>query len=273
MLFSGNSNLNALFNLSVAVYIMKILISNDDGLHAEGLQVLAEALSVVAEIKVVAPDRDRSGASSSLTLHKPLYVLEHDNGYMSLNGTPADCMHLAVNGFASNWKADRVVSGINMGSNLGDDVLYSGTIAAAIEGRFLPAFPIAVSLAGKRHFQTAAEMVLRILALEDQFRLAPRTILNINVPDLPWSHIKGIRVTRLGNRKQAEMAVSGKDPRGKPYFWLSKAGEPAMADEGTDFHAISQGYISVTPLTLDMTDHNQLPDLAQLVLSHICVQK
>ena len=246
---------------------MKILISNDDGLHAEGLRVLAEVLSTVADVKVVAPDRDRSGASSPLTLHKPLYVLEHSNGYMSLNGTPADCMHLAVNGLAGNWRADRVISGINIGSNLGDDVLYSGTVAAAIEGRFLPAFPIAVSLAGKQYLQTAAEIVLRILALGNQFMLAPRTVLNINVPDLPWSDIKGIWVTRLGSRKQAEMALSGKDPRDKPYFWLSKAGEPAMADEGTDFHAISQGYISVTPLTLDMTDYNQLSDLEKLVHS------
>ena len=251
---------------------MKILISNDDGVYAPGIQVLAETLSTIAEIKVIAPDRDRSGASSSLTLHKPLYLQKHHNDYTSLNGTPADCMHLAINGFASDWHADRIISGINLGSNLGDDVLYSGTVAAAIEGRFLPKPPIAVSLAGSvtgnQHFQTAAEIVMRILVMEDEFKLAPRTLLNINVPDLPWSKIKGIRITRLGHRKQSEMAVQGKDPRGKPYFWLSKAGEPAMADEGTDFHAIKSGYISITPLTLDMTDHNQLNALAQ-VLEHM----
>lgn len=248
---------------------MKILLSNDDGVYAKGIQVLAETLSAIAEIKVVAPDRDRSGSSSSLTLHKPLYLQEHANGYISLNGTPADCMHLAINGFASDWQADRVISGINLGSNLGDDVIYSGTVAAAIEGRFLPKFPIAISLAGTENFQSAAEMMLRILALEDQFQLAPRTVVNINVPDLPWHQIKGIRITRLGHRKQSEMAVRGKDPRGKSYFWLSKAGEPAMADEGTDFHAIKEGYISITPLTLDMTDHHQLSLLTQLINTNL----
>ena len=242
---------------------MKILISNDDGVHAKGLQVLAEYLSSIAEIRVIAPDRDRSGASSSLTLHKPLYQLQHHNGYTSINGTPADCMHLAINGFAGEWQADRVISGINMGSNLGDDVIYSGTVGAAIEGRFLPQVPIAVSLTGTTHFASAAEAVLRILAIDSQLQLQPRTVLNINVPDLPWNDIKGIRVTCLGHRKQSEMAVQGKDPRGKPYFWLSKAGEPAVADEGTDFHAVHSGYISVTPLTLDMSDHKHLAALAE----------
>jgi 5'-nucleotidase len=237
---------------------MKILISNDDGYRAEGLQALAQALSPLAEITVVAPDRNRSGASNSLTLDVPLRVYEYDaHRYYVGNGTPTDCVHLAISGLF-DFEFDMVVSGINDGANLGDDVLYSGTVAAAIEGRFLGLPAIAISLG--RHFATAArvaaELVMRI-----QRSPLQSTILNVNVPDVPYEQLKGYQATRLGNRHRSERIVRSEDPRGRPVYWVGPAGLGQDAGPGTDFHAVANGYVSVTPLQIDLTRHSMLEDM------------
>lgn len=238
---------------------MKILLSNDDGYRAEGLRCLKEALAGVAPLTLVAPDRNRSGASHSLTLDVPLRVeqAEPDTWYV-INGTPTDCVHLAITGLFDH-EFDMVVSGINDGPNLGDDVLYSGTVAAAIEGRFLGLPTIAMSLVCgpgvEPHFATAAriarELVLRLLAKS----LHQSMILNVNVPDLPYDELKGFEVTRLGNRHRAEAAVKGLDPRGRQIYWVGAAGSTQDAGPGTDFHAVANGFVSVTPLQVDLTRH------------------
>lgn len=236
---------------------MRILVSNDDGVLAPGIQVLAEALSDIAEIYVMAPDRNRSGASNSLTLSNPLRVRQLDsNGYYSVEGTPTDCVHLALTGFF-DFKFDMVVSGINEGANLGDDVLYSGTIAAAMEGRNLGFPAIAVSLAGRpiTHYETAAAIVKNLALKLKSDPLRSQTILNINVPNLPLNRLSGIQVTRLGTRHAAEPTVATTDPRGRPIYWIGPPGEKADSGPGTDFHAISQNAVSITPLHLDMTHY------------------
>lgn len=235
---------------------MRILVSNDDGVLAEGLHTLVKALSVFAEVVVMAPDRNRSGASNSLTLSRPIRVRQLDNGYYSVEGTPTDCVHLALTGFF-NTPFDMVVSGINEGSNLGDDVLYSGTVAAAMEGRNLGLSSIAVSLAGHDHYLTAAKTVSRLVLALNQKPLPAKTILNVNVPNLPLEEIQGLQLTRLGTRHNAEPMVKTEDPRGRPIYWVGPPGKEADAGPGTDFHAVSQGYVSMTPLQLDMT-HYQL---------------
>jgi 5'-nucleotidase len=244
---------------------MKILISNDDGYRAEGLTALTESLASLAEVTVVAPDRNRSGASNSLTLDIPLRVSTFGtNRYVVLNGTPTDCVHLAISGLF-DYDHDMVVSGINDGANLGDDVLYSGTVAAAIEGRYLGLPALALSLVVEResgqHFATAArvatEMVLRLQRLP----LHAATILNINVPDLPYEQLKGYAVTRLGFRHRAERIVPTLDPRGRPVYWVGPAGAGQDTGEGTDFHAVANGMVSVTPLQIDLTRHSMLEDL------------
>lgn len=243
---------------------MKILISNDDGYRAAGLTALTDSLASLAEVTVVAPDRNRSGASNSLTLDIPLRVSSFGTDrYCVLNGTPTDCVHLAISGLF-DYDHDMVVSGINDGANLGDDVLYSGTVAAAVEGRYLGLPALALSLVTERdsgqHFDTAArvaaEMVMRI-----QHSPLHSTILNINVPDLPYEQLKGYAVTRLGFRHRAERIVPTLDPRGRPVYWIGPAGAGQDTGEGTDFHAVANGFISVTPLQIDLTRHSMLDDL------------
>lgn len=235
---------------------MKILISNDDGVHAPGLALLAASLGKIADITVVAPDRNRSGVSNSLTLEHPLRVVTAVNGFYSVNGTPTDCVHLAVTGLLKETP-DMVVSGINEGSNLSDDVLYSGTVAAATEGRFLGLPSIAVSLAGPRcvHYDTAAQVAKLMVERLRVTPLTSDTILNVNVPDLPFAELKGIQVTRLGTRHLAEPTIKALDPRGRKIFWVGQPGPEQDAGPGTDFYAVNTGYVSVTPLHLDLTHY------------------
>ncbi|MCX7117610.1 MAG: 5'/3'-nucleotidase SurE [Legionellales bacterium] len=235
---------------------MRILVSNDDGVHAPGLRELVRELSTVASIEVMAPDRNRSGASNSLTLSRPLTVRHLENGHHSVEGTPTDCVHLALTGFFEEM-AHLVVSGINEGANLGDDILYSGTVAAAMEGRYLGLPAIAVSMVGHhiQHYETAAVIVRQLVLKLSTHPLPLKTILNVNVPDLPLNEIKGLEVTRLGTRHSAEPMVKEFDPRGRPIYWVGPPGSEADAGPGTDFYAVRQGFVSVTPLNLDMTHY------------------
>ncbi len=251
---------------------MKFLVSNDDGVNTPGILALAEALKEFGQVTVFAPNRDRSGASNSLTLDRPIRIQKIDAGVYSVHGTPTDCVHVALTGVLKH-DPDMVISGINNSANLGDDVLYSGTVAAAMEGRYLGLPAIAVSLAvdhsrethPKRHFDTAAKYLARLIHhLQDQ-PLPQDTILNINIPNLPMEQIKGVRVTRLGYRHKAENAVPITDPRGIRMYWIGPAGPEADAGEGTDFHAIKSGYVSITPLQTDMTRHSAMRDLGHWV--------
>ncbi len=240
---------------------MRILVSNDDGVHAEGIRALSEALAACGEVIVVAPDRNRSGASHSLTLEVPLRVTRiAETGYHAVKGTPTDCVHLAVNELVRP-EPDMVVAGINHGANLGDDVIYSGTVAAATEGRHLGFPSLAISLVGKTHFATAAHYAAQLVRGMMVHPLPADQILNVNVPDLPLDQIKGIRVTRLGNRHRAESVICTEDPRGQPIYWIGPPGSQQDAGEGTDFAAIEQGYVSITPLTIDMTAYSSLAGL------------
>ncbi|MCE9789296.1 5'/3'-nucleotidase SurE [Shewanella chilikensis] len=241
---------------------MKILVSNDDGVTAPGIRALSEALSAVAEVLTVAPDRNCSGASNSLTLTNPLRINKLDNGYISVNGTPTDCVHLAIRELYEG-EPDMVVSGINAGANMGDDTLYSGTVAAAMEGRFLGLPAVAVSLVGREftHYDTAAAYAVKIIMGLKKHPIASDQILNINVPDLPLNEIKGIRVTRLGARHKAEGMVRARDPHGREVFWLGPPGIELDVGDDTDFYAVSQGYVSITPLTVDLTAYRQLSQL------------
>ena len=242
--------------------VVKILISNDDGYRADGIVCLARHLRPLGEVVVVAPERNRSGASNSLTLDSPLRVVEAEPGIYFVSGTPTDCVHLAVTGLLED-EPDMVVSGINDGANLGDDVLYSGTVAAATEGRFLGLPAIAVSLVGRgdRHFDTAGRVAQAIVRRLIEKSLPPDFILNVNVPDLPFEGLAGTQSTRLGNRHRAEPVVRTRDPRGKPIYWVGPAGPEADAGPGTDFHAVANGWVSVTPLQVDLTRHQAIEDL------------
>jgi 5'-nucleotidase len=245
---------------------LKILVSNDDGFRAEGIRALREALSTLAEVTVVAPDRNRSGASNSLTLDVPLRVFEAPEPKVYfVPGTPTDCVHLAISGLF-DFEHDMVVSGVNDGANLGDDVLYSGTVAAAIEGRFLGLTTIAMSLCTSpesgRHFATGAEVARRLVAQLMRKPLEPTLILNVNVPDVPFENLRGLRTTRLGYRHRSERIVPAKDPRGRPVYWVGPAGSQQDAGPGTDFDAVGKGYVSVTPLQIDLTRHAALPAVA-----------
>lgn len=242
---------------------MKILISNDDGVHAPGLAHLAAALEKIAEITVVAPDRNRSGVSNSLTLENPLRVVTAPNGFYSVNGTPTDCVHLAVTGLLKELP-DIVVSGINEGSNLSDDVIYSGTVAAATEGRFLGLPAIAISLAGSRcdHYDTAAQIAKMLVEHLRKQPLTSDTVLNVNVPDLPLTELKGIQITRLGTRHIAEPTIKGVDPRGRKIYWVGPPGTEQDAGPGTDFYAVSSGYVSITPLQFDLTHYKVIDELS-----------
>jgi len=242
---------------------MTLLLSNDDGVHAPGLKMLAQSLIDAGyDIRISAPDRDRSGASNSLTLDRPLQHIEHDDGVISVDGTPTDAVHLALNEFFSG-QCERVIAGINSGANLGDDVLYSGTVAAATEGRFLKRSPVAISLCGKTHFATAGKVLLEILPKLETLALPRNAIININVPDVPYDELTGIEVTRLGHRNKADNPVKVTNPRGKELFWISAAGDVADAGPGTDFHAIEQGRVSITPIQIDMTLHSMLVPVAE----------
>ena len=243
---------------------MKILVSNDDGYRAEGIRRLREALATLAEVTVVAPDRNKSGASNSLTLDVPLRVFESEPGVYFVPGTPTDCVHLAITGLF-DFEHDMVVSGVNDGPNLGDDVLYSGTVAAAVEGRFLGLPTIAVSLctgqAGAGHFQTGAEVARVLVAQLLQQPLQSALILNVNVPDVPYGQLKGFRASRLGYRHRSADVMRAQDPRGRAVYWVGPAGAERDAGPGTDFDTVAQGYVSVTPLQVDLTRHAALPEL------------
>jgi len=238
---------------------MRILVSNDDGIHAPGIQCLARHLRTVAQVQVVAPDRDRSGASNSLTLVHPLRAQELENGDMGVDGTPTDCVHLAITGLLDR-EPDLVISGINAGANMGDDVLYSGTVAAAMEGRFLGLPAIAVSLVGPRlqHYDAAARVVLNLLDRLHRVPLPAATILNVNVPDLPFEQIRGVQATRLGHRHKSESVVKASDPRGRPIYWVGPAGPEQDAGPGTDFFAVREGCVSVTPIQVDLTQYEAI---------------
>jgi 5'-nucleotidase len=241
---------------------MHILLSNDDGYMAEGLNTLAAALSPHARISVVAPDKNRSGASNSLTLELPLRARTAANGFIYVDGTPTDCVHLAITGLLQP-EPDMVFAGINHGANLGDDVLYSGTVAAATEGRFLGLPAIAVSLAAANpvHFETAAQVAVNLLQRIKRVPLTNDTILNVNVPDLPPHEIKGYQVTRLGQRHKSEPVIRSEDPRGNSIYWVGPPGPEQDAGPGTDFYAVRNGYVSITPLQLDLTRNESIAAL------------
>jgi 5'-nucleotidase len=241
---------------------MHILITNDDGYLAAGIECLTLELSRVARVSVVAPDRNKSGASNSLTLMHPLRVerVREDSYYV--DGTPTDCVHLALSGLLDS-QPDMVVSGINDGPNLGDDVLYSGTVAAAMEGRYLGLPAIAVSLAGKpaSHFDTAAAITRRVVERLVREPLPDDTLLNVNVPDVPMDEIVAIRATRLGFRHKSEPMIRQTDPYGRPIYWVGPVGAAQDAGVGTDFHALQQGIASVTPMQIDLTRHGGIQPL------------
>jgi 5'-nucleotidase len=243
---------------------VKILISNDDGYRSDGIRRLAAALAALPDVTVtvMAPERNRSGASNSLTLDVPLRVTQVEAGVYFVAGTPTDCVHLANSGFFEH-EHDFVVSGINDGANLGDDVLYSGTVAAAIEGRFLGLPAIAISLCtqsgGRAHFDTGAEVAARLVRRLLKTPLDRALILNVNVPDRPYAELKGFRTTRLGFRHRSEPVLPAHDPRGRPVYWVGPAGAGQDAGPGTDFDAVAEGYVSVTPLQIDLTRHAALP--------------
>ncbi len=242
---------------------MRILLSNDDGYFAPGLAALAEGLAPLGDITVVAPERDRSGASNSLTLDRPLMRSRALNGFHYVNGTPTDCVHMAVTGLL-DFEPDVVVSGINSGSNMGDDTLYSGTVAAATEGYLLGIPSIAVSLVGHefRHYATAARVARDLVERLARSPLGSPVLLNVNVPDLPYDALAGMDVTRLGRRHKAQPVVESRNPRGETVYWVGAAGEAREAGPGTDFHAIERGAVSITPLQVDLTHASQIPLVA-----------
>ena len=238
---------------------MHLLLSNDDGFQAEGLQTLARVLSDLATITVVAPNRNRSAASNSLTLERPLRAVEFKPGYYTIDGTPTDCVHLGITGLLQR-EPDMVVSGINAGANMGDDVIYSGTVAAAMEGRFLglPAVAVSINSFQPAYFEDAARVTKTLVKQIIDKPFPEDVILNVNIPDIPCDQMQGFATTRLGNRHKAEPAIMTHDPRGKPIFWVGAAGPEQDAGPGTDFHAINNNFISVTPLHVDLTRYNAM---------------
>jgi 5'/3'-nucleotidase len=239
---------------------MRILLSNDDGYFAPGLEILAKALADLGTITVVAPERDHSGASNSLTLDRPLSVRESANGFRFVNGTPTDCVHLAVTGLLEEMP-DVVVSGINLGANMGDDTIYSGTVAAATEGYLLGIPSLAVSLASKagRHYETAARIARELVERFRERPLGEPVLLNVNVPDIPYEALKGLEVTRLGRRHKAEPVIKTTTPRNQTVYWVGAAGSAQDAGPGTDFHAVHSERVSLTPLQMDLTHPQQIP--------------
>lgn len=245
---------------------MHILLSNDDGYEAAGIKTLCLALKTIADVTVVAPDRDRSGASNSLTLESPIRAHPMHDGVIRVDGTPTDCVHLAITGLLAD-EPDMVISGINDGANMGDDVLYSGTVAAAMEGRFLGYPAIAVSMAthAPRYFDTAARVILKLVKQLKANPLPRDIILNINVPDLPYEELSGLSVTRLGHRHKAEPVIKAQDPRGRDIYWVGPPGAEQDAGEGTDFYAVRNGFVSITPIQVDLTQHDSLASLGEWV--------
>jgi len=243
---------------------MKILLSNDDGVHAQGIKVLFEHLSKAYDVTLVAPDRNCSGASNSLTLVNPLRTHILENGFIAVNGTPTDSVHLGLSQLMDQ-KPDLVVAGINHGANLGDDTLYSGTVAAATEGRHMGMPAIAVSLVGNTHFETAAIVVVKLIERLKEHPLPQDQILNVNVPDVPLADLQGIKVTRLGNRHQAQAMKKQQDPWGRNIYWYGLLGPEQDAGEGTDFHAIANNFASITPLTVDMTAYKSIDSMTKWV--------
>lgn len=238
---------------------MRILLSNDDGYFSPGLAILAESLAALGTVSVVAPERDRSGSSNSLTLDRPLTLRKAPNGFFFVNGTPTDCVHMAVTGMLDELP-DMVISGINLGANMGDDTIYSGTVAAATEGFLLGIPSLAISLVSRNpaHLPTAARAAASIVR---KFQASPfehACLLNVNVPEMPYEELKGTRVTRLGRRHKAEPVVKTTNPRGETIYWVGAAGSAADAGQGTDFHAVEQGFVSITPLQIDLTHYQQL---------------
>lgn len=244
---------------------MHILLSNDDGYFSSGLAALAAAMADLGTVTVVAPDAEKSGASNSLTLDRPLMVRRAPNGFYRVNGTPTDCVHMAVTGML-DITPDVIVSGINHGANMGDDTIYSGTVAAATEGYLLGIPSIAVSLVtqqGTGYFDTAARVVAQLVQQIQRKPLTQPTLLNVNVPDVPFEQIKGMKITRLGRRHKAEPVIKSLNPRGEVVYWVGAAGPAADAGEGTDFDAVARGWVSLTPLQVDLTHFQQLDPLRQ----------
>lgn len=248
---------------------MTLLLCNDDGVYAPGLVALEQELRGLGDVRVVAPNQDRSGVSNSLTLHRPVHAEHLPNGFIAVDGTPTDCVHL---GTAELFMPvpERVISGINLGPNMGDDVLYSGTLAAAMEGRFLAKPSLAVSLdAGGAvdvaRFAVAAGITRYLIEVVDSIQLPPRTVFNVNIPDLPVADIRGIQLTFLGQRLRGENPISTENPRGKTSYWIGRSGGPVDYVEGNDFHALANGYISITPLHADMTCRTTMPILEPVI--------
>lgn len=245
---------------------MHLLLSNDDGIHSEGLKVLADALSPLGKITVVAPNRDHSASSNSLTLDAPIRAYSISENWYSVEGTPTDCVHLAITGLIED-EPDIVIAGINLGANLGDDVIYSGTVAAAMEGRFLGLPAVAISVTSRRPSDLQAcaavsyEIISRLLTIE----LPQDLIINVNIPDISKQEIQGMKTTRLGSRHKAEPVIKSSDPRGKPIYWVGAAGPEQDAGPGTDFHAIKSGYVSVSPLHLDLTHYKAMRPVEEWV--------
>lgn len=247
---------------------MRILLSNDDGYFAPGLAALADALAPLAQLTVVAPERDRSGASNSLTLDRPLSINQAPNGFFHVNGTPTDCVHLAVTGML-DFVPDMIISGINSSANMGDDTIYSGTVAAATEGFLLGIPAIAVSMAGstQKNFATAAWVAAELVVRYQRDPIKTPMLLNVNVPDVPRNQLQGFETTRLGKRHKAEGAVKAMSPRGETVYWIGAAGAAADAGPGTDFYATDNGRVSVTPLQIDLTNYQQMKPLADWLVA------
>jgi len=237
---------------------MKILISNDDGYQATGIQILINELKKIADLIVVAPDRNRSGSSSSLTLDKAVKVTKVDDHFYYIDGTPTDCVHIALTGLI-NFTPDLIVSGINHGPNMGDDTIYSGTVAAAMEGYLLniPSFAVSMGSNNPKNFITAAKVTVDLIKLYNKKKFST-TLLNVNVPDIPYDNLKGIEITRLGKRHAAEPAIKADEKNMDTFFWIGPAGEPNDGGPGTDFNAIKNKIVSITPIHGDLTDHKNM---------------
>ncbi len=253
---------------------MKILICNDDGYQATGIEALYQALRGVADVEVIAPEYNNSAKSNALTLHSPLYLQQAANGFRYINGTPADCVHIALTGLLDN-PPDLVVSGINNGANMGDDTIYSGTVGAAMEGYLfgIPAIAFSQVEKGWEHIEAAAETAKRLVQhmarfLPEKLGMAPPWLLNVNIPNLPLEQLKPMRLCRLGRRHSAERVITQQSPRGETMYWIGNAGAVKDDTEGTDFHATAHGHVSVTPLKIDLTDHEALGYWAQAFTAH-----